>query len=105
MHELLSVSAGSKGSPVFDPNGLLVASSTVANSKKGYGQDFSAAVAQNKRHGRTLSLKEMTVGYAEDSKGYFRTYVIQYNADSDTVRVLTQDEYSNMTGLTWPNKK
>ena len=94
-------------SPVMDVSGLTVATRSAANrgDKRGYGQDFRTAVAKNKRHGTTLKVSEMVFGYTTAKDGFFRRFVVKYNADSDSVTVMTQEQYQNETHLTWPNKK
>lgn len=104
MYELLRASAGSSASsPVLDPNGLLVGSKSLSHNTSATGQDFRQAVAKNKRHGETVKLSQMTVGYADESSGSFRRFVIRYNAATDSVTVLTQGDYFNQTNLRWPN--
>ena len=94
-------------SPVMDVSGLTVATRSSANrgDGKGYGQDFRSAVAKNKKHGSTLKVNEMVFGYSTTKEGYFRRYVVKYNADSDSVTVLTQDQYYNETNRRWPDKR
>ena len=94
MYELAKVSVGETGaSPVMDVTGISVARRKAANAKNGRGLEFREAIKKNKKHGSTYSLKEMTFGYITTDQGYFRRFVVQYNADSDTVTVMTQDEY------------
>ncbi len=94
-------------SPVMDVSGLTVATRSSANrgDGKGYGQDFRSAVAKNKKHGSTLKVNEMVFGYSTTKEGYFRRYVVKYNADSDSVTVLTQEQYYNETNRRWPDKR
>ena len=104
VYELLRVSVGSSASsPVMDPSGMLVASKSVGTASSTSGQEFKQAVAKNKRHGATIKLSQMTAGYADSGSGHFRRFVIQYNADTDSVKVMTQGDYNNTTHLRWPN--
>ena len=92
-------------SPVMDVSGLTVATKSAASNRdRGFGQDFRSAVAKNKRHGKTLKVSEMAFGYSTSKEGLFRRYVVKYNADSDSVAVMTQDQYRSATGKTWPDK-
>ncbi len=94
-------------SPIMDVSGFTVATRAAASrsDKKGYGQDFRSAVAKNKKHGATLKVSEMVFGYTTTKDGHFRRFVVKYNADSDSVAVLTQEQYYNQTGLTWPQTR
>lgn len=95
MYELARVSVGQSGaSPVLDVTGINVARKSAAKFRKGRGLEFNEAIKKNKKHGATYSLKEMAFGYITPEDGYFRRFVVQYNADSDTVTVMTQDEYA-----------
>lgn len=105
MYELAKVSVGQSGSsPVMDVMGLNVARRSAANSKTGRGMEFSEAIKKNKKHGATYNLKEMSFGYLTPDKGYFRRFVVQYNADSDSITVMTQDEYRSWFQSVNPNK-
>lgn len=105
MREIVSVSIkGTAATPVLDPTGLLVIGAGGAGRKNVHGQEFKEAVKKNKAHGSTLTLSSMSFGYPESSQGYFRRFVVKYNADTDDVTVLTQGEYQNATGNTWPAK-
>lgn len=105
MYELAKVSVGETGaSPVMDVTGISVARRSAANAKNGRGMEFREAIKKNKKHGATYNLKEMAFGYITSDKGYFRRFIVQYNADSDTVTVMTQDEYKRWFGSVNPNK-
>ncbi len=108
--ELLNVSVGpSATSPVLDPGGMIVAENSISESVNTYGLDYRTATAKNKKRGKTISVRSMTFGYAESSKGYFRRFVVQYNAETDSVTVMTRQEFNDLMdklGLSyrWPNK-
>ncbi len=107
-------------SPIMDVSGLSVATRSAANAG-GHGQDFRSAVAKNKRHGATLKVSEMVFGYsaAEDhavpdwgqdrgklaeKAGRFYRFIVKYNADSDSITVMTQSSYADKTGKKWDPK-
>ena len=105
MYELAKVSVGSKKvSPVMDFNGVVVATRTAAGKVGGRGQNFSEAIKKNKKHGSTIKLNEMVFGYQEKESGRFRRYIVQYNADSDSVRVMTVKNYNEWWDATHDNK-
>lgn len=104
MYELAKVSVGSKKvSPVMDFNGVVVATRTAAGKAGGRGQNFSEAIKKNKKHGSTIKLNEMVFGYQEKENGRFRRYIVQYNADSDSVRVMTVKNYNEWWDATHDN--
>ena len=110
MTELAKKSLGSKTtSPVMDFSACVVATKTAAAKKTGRGQNFTEAIKKKKKHGSTLKLSEMVFGYITKD-GYFRRYLVQYNADSDSVTVMTRGDYntwwtaSGQQGTKdWPN--
>lgn len=105
MYELAKVSVGSrKASPVMDFNGVVVATRTAASKAGGRGQNFSEAIKKNKKHGSTIKLGDMVFGYQERESGRFRRYIVQYNADSDSVRVMTVKNYNDWWNSTHDNK-
>ncbi len=94
MYELAKVSVGQTGaSPVMDVTGIYVARTAAANTPNGRGMEFREAIKKNKKHGSTYSLREMVFGYQTTDKGYFRRFIVQYNADSDNVTVMTYDDF------------
>lgn len=96
MYELAKVSVGQSGaSPVLDVTGIVVARKGAAKDSRGRGVEFSEAIKKNKKHGATLSLRDMSFGYNTSEKGYFRRFYVQYNVDSDNVTVMTQGEYES----------
>lgn len=105
MYELAKVSVGSKKvSPVMDFNGVVVATRTAAGKVGGHSQNFSEAIKKNKKHGSTIKLNDMVFGYQEKETGRFRRYIVQYNADSDSVRVMTVKNYNDWWDATHDNK-
>lgn len=111
MREMARVSVGSKTvQPVMDFNGVMVANRTAASRSTGRGQSFTEAVKKNKKHGETIKLADMAFGYITTDKGYFRRFIVQYNADSDSVAVMTLSDYQNWWNVAhsgqsvkWPN--
>ena len=100
--EIAKTSAGQQGgNPMVDLTGMTVANKSSANRKNGTGQDYRNAVKKNKAHGKTISLSDMVFGYSDSKTGYFRRFVIQYNIASDSVVVLTQDEYKKLEDKPW----
>ncbi len=95
MTELAKKSLGSENAaPMMDFGVCVVATKSAAAERHGHGQNFSEAIKKNKKHGSTLKLAEMVFGYIT-TDGYFRRYIVQYNADSDSVTVMTHDDYSS----------
>ncbi|MDO5318158.1 MAG: type II secretion system protein [bacterium] len=99
MRELAKVSVGSKAtSPVMDFNGCTVTTRTAASRRNGRGKSFADAV--KKRGSNTIKLADMVFGYLTKEQGYFRRYIVQYNADSDAVTVMTENDYKSWWGVT-----
>ncbi len=107
--ELVKVSVGrDDASPVMDVTGLYVAQGGAASSAKGRGMEFREALRENKRHGASFSLSGAVFGY-QTKDGYFRRFIVQYNEESDSVVVMTQDDYRSWwqgrrsgASLQWP---
>ncbi len=96
MYELAKVSVGAKkASPMMDFGGVAVATRAAAGKTGGRGQNFAEAIKKNKKHGSTIKLADMVFGYQEKESGRFRRYIVQYNADSDSVRVMTVQNYTD----------
>ncbi len=96
MYELAKVSVGqASASPVMDVTGIYVARKAAASSKTGRGMEFREAIKKNKKHGATYSLSDMAFGYQTKDKGYFRRFLVQYNADSDSVTVMTIENFDD----------
>jgi prepilin-type N-terminal cleavage/methylation domain-containing protein len=97
MQELLKNSAGkSVKVRVMDPVGLLVMGATGTDGKSG-GVDFRSAATKNGPYAKRMSTSEMTVIYLKKESGKAYRYVIEYNAESDSVTVMTQDDYWSRT--------
>lgn len=111
MKELATVSVGRENAmPMMDFSGLIVASKSDADKPTCRGTDFTEAIKKKRKHNaKTLKLAEMSFGYLTKKSGYFRRYIVQYNADSDSVVVMTPTEYNTWWGLTndgdikWPS--
>lgn len=106
LREMVKVSIkGSNPTAVFNPWGLTTISSSGANSKTSHGKDLRQAVNDSKKkHGGSFTINSMVYGYPEAEHGYFRRFIIQYNGSAHIAKVLTQGEYQNLTGWTWPQK-
>lgn len=102
MADIVKTVKGANPVPVMDVTGLIVCSKGSVTAKS-YGLEFNEAVKKHRKHGQTLQLSNMAFGY-QDSLGYFRRFIVRYNGNSDDVTVLTQDQYRNETGKTWPAK-
>lgn len=107
LREMVKVSIkGSNPVAVFNPWGLTTISASAANSKTAHGKDLRQAVNDSKKkHGSSFTIANMSYGYPESERGCFRRFVIQYNGGTHAVKVLTQGEYRDLTGLTWPQKR
>lgn len=85
------------GSPVMDVSGLTATRESDAkrntdsygNPKRCYGEEVRSWVAKQRAknsRGSTPKSNQMTFGYT-NSDGFFRRFIIYYNADSDSVTV------------------
>ena len=97
MYSLVRMCLDGQSSPIMDVTGFTATAKSAAQKKdpatglpKCYGQEVrnwvTAKRAKNGR-GTSLRLSEMTFGYSEKLKGYFRRFKIKYNAESDSVTV------------------
>ena len=85
------------GNPIMDVSGLAATRKRDADGKKDkdenpmcYSEDVRSWVAKQRARnsrGSTPKSGEMTFGYSNSEKGYFRRFIICYNADSDSVTV------------------
>ncbi len=101
MRELASASV-KDSSPMMDFGGVMVASASAAGKDHGRGRVFAEEV--RKKSGKKLKLSEMVFGYITKD-GYFRRYLVQYNAESDTVTVMTRDDFSTWWNVAHGGKK
>ena len=93
VQELIKMSAGkSVKNRVMDPVGLLVMSASASDKSDG-GRDFREVVKKNSRYAKTMSPSEMTVVYQAVDTGKCYRYIIEYNTESDSVTVMTRDDY------------
>ena len=101
MQAMLKVSAGkSARNRVLDPVGLLVMGAAGTDGKSS-GVDFRAAATKNGPYAKRMSTSEMTVVYQKKDSGKAYRYVVEYNTESDSVTVMTQDEYLSKNGKNW----
>ncbi len=107
MRELAKVSVGKTGaSPMMDVTGIFVAREKDYKDKSRVrGVEFREAIKKNKKHGSTYRLSEMAFGYQTEEKGYFRRFIVQYNADSDSVTVMTLKDFKDWWNALNPDKK
>lgn len=95
MSEIVTRCLNASGNPVMDVSGYTATKRTAANKTRNglpvcYGEDVrSWATKFRASNARTSVPKagEMTFGYSNSSRGYFRRFVIKYNAESDSVTV------------------
>ena len=96
MRELVVRCLNASGNPIMDVSGYTATLQSAAKSTdkdenpKCYGQDVRTWVAKQRAsdtRGSTPKSNQMTFGYSNSAKGYFRRFIISYNADSDSVTV------------------
>ena len=100
MRELVKNCLNTQKTPVMDVSGLTTTrASAVKSAKKEpdndensrcYGEEVRSWVAKQRAkdtRGSTPKSSEMTFGYSNSEKGYFRRFIIYYNANSDSVTV------------------
>jgi len=83
------------GNKVMDVSGFTAVRKSATSAKenglpKCYGEEVKAWVAKLKAsnaRGTAPQASEMTFGYSHSDKGYFRRFVIKYNAEADNVTV------------------
>ena len=101
VQEILRVSMGKNArNRVMDPVGLSVIPVGEQDGKIGC-MDFRSVRTKNNKHAKQMDYNEMTVVYPRTDNGRAYRYVIEYNAESDEVTVMTQGEYTSKTGDNW----
>ena len=96
VQEILRVSTGKYAkNRVMDPVGLTVISASENDDKVGC-MDFRSVTTKNNKHAKRMEYNEMTVVYPKTNTGNACRYVIEYNAQSDEVTVMTQDEFNSI---------
>ena len=84
------------GNKVMDVSGFTAVRRSATSTKdenglpKCYGEEVKAWVAKLKAanaRGSAPQIGDMTFGYSSSDKGYFRRFVIKYNAETDNVTV------------------
>ena len=101
IQEILRVSTGRNAkNRVMDPVGLTVISASENDDKVGC-MDFRSVTTKNNKHAKRMEYNEMTVVYPRTDTGRAYRYVIEYNAESDEVTVMTQGDYTSKTGDNW----
>ncbi len=99
MQEILKESAR-KVARVMDPTGLQIMPATASDGSKS-SVDFREAATKNGPYAKRMSTSDMTVVYQKKEDGRAYRYVIEYNTKSDSVTVMTQDEFLARTGQEW----
>ena len=103
-----------KGSPMLDVTGLFVADVSAVGSdssrSKIHGRDFRVAIGKDKKVGNR-SPAALAYGYATKESGVFRRFIIKYNYETDSVTVMTHDDFAAEMDAKyasgkyrWPNK-
>ena len=96
MNHLVTLCLNASGNKVMDVSGFTAVrkSATSTKDEKGlpkcFGEEVKAWVAKLKAsnaRGSAPQIGEMTFGYSSSDKGYFRRFVIKYNAEADNVTV------------------
>ena len=96
MQALVLLCLNGSGNPVMDVSGFTATrqSATKKTDNDGnptcFGEEVRSWVAKQRAkdsRGSTPKAKELTFGYSNSEKGYFRRFRIYYNADSDSVTV------------------
>ena len=101
IQEILRVSTGRNAkNRVLDPVGLAVIPASESDGKVGC-MDFRSVTTKNNKHAKRMEYNEMTVVYPKTDTGRAYRYVIEYNAESDEVTVMTQGDYASKTGDNW----
>ncbi|MBO7687481.1 MAG: type II secretion system protein [Kiritimatiellae bacterium] len=101
IQEILRVSTGRNAkNRVMDPVGLAVIPASESDGKIGC-MDFRSVTTKNNKHAKRMEYNEMTVVYPKTDTGRAYRYVIEYNAESDEVTVMTQGDYASKTGDNW----
>jgi prepilin-type N-terminal cleavage/methylation domain-containing protein len=101
IQEILRVSTGRNAkNRVMDPVGLAVIPASESDGKVGC-MDFRSVTTKNNKHAKRMEYNEMTVVYPKTDTGRAYRYVIEYNAESDEVTVMTQGDYASKTGDNW----
>ena len=101
IQEILRVSTGRNAkNRVLDPVGLAVIPASESDGKIGC-MDFRTVTTKNNKHAKRMEYNEMTVVYPKTDTGRAYRYVIEYNAESDEVTVMTQGDYTSKTGDNW----
>ena len=101
IQEILRVSTGRNAkNRVLDPVGLAVIPASESDGKIGC-MDFRTVTTKNNKHAKRMEYNEMTVVYPRTDTGRAYRYVIEYNAESDEVTVMTQGDYTSKTGDNW----
>ena len=95
MNYLVTRCLNASGNKVMDVSGFTAVRKSATSTKenglpKCYGEEVKAWVAKLKAanaRGAAPQPGEMTFGYSNSDKGYFRRFVIKYNAEADNVTV------------------
>ena len=96
VQEVLRVSTGKYAkNRVMNPVGLTVMDVSQDDNTTGC-VDFRSVNTKNNRHVKQLEYNEVTVVYPKKDTGKAYRYVIEYNAETEDVSVMTQEEFNAM---------
>ena len=95
MNYIVTRCLNASGNKVMDVSGFTAVRRSATSAKenglpKCYGEEVKSWVAKLKAsnaRGSAPQASEMTFGYSSSDKGYFRRFVIKYNAEADNVTV------------------
>ncbi|MGN0852851.1 MAG: type II secretion system protein [Kiritimatiellia bacterium] len=94
--EVAEESLKSGANSMMDVTGLFVSRSAGTDeSGKGTGMDFTTAKKGDKGRKAITSVSQMYFGYPDTKTGFFRSYWIDYNTETDSINVLTLSEKQN----------
>lgn len=94
LEELVKSSVKADAVPLMDMTGFPVAprSALGKGAQKVPSQTFSEAVKKNKKRGTTYRVSQLAFGYLT-ADGRFCRFLLLYNADTDSVTVMTRWDY------------
>ena len=102
--DLLKESVGkSSANPMLDVTTLSVMPKSSSDGRQNC-REFRQAVKKNQKHGKALGINEMTIVYqaprgnegADCVEGRYYRFIIQYNAEADSVTVMTREDFQGL---------
>lgn len=94
--EVAEESLKSGANPMMDVSGLFVSrTGGTDENARGMGMDLAAARKGDKHRKGITSVSQMHFGYPDTRTGFFRSYWIEYNTETDSINVLTYAEKKN----------